>query len=724
MALLRIAVPSPLRRLFDYQSTDNTLPKRGCRVKVPFGRRELIGICLEHPEQTDLPETKLKPAIEILDQEPPLPDYLLDLVLWAADYYQHPVGNALYQALPGHLRKGAQQIESHHTVLKAKESASLEAIAANAHKQRAALSLILEHPLGISRDAYKIEGGDTSALNALFKKDLIEEVIAKAHWPKIVTRELPLPTNQEQTEVLKRIHQAQGFSPMLLEGITGSGKTEVYLQAIQQVLEQGKQALVLVPEIGLTPQTVSRFKARFSVPVVAMHSNLTDKQRYEAWVDAKSGRAGIIIGTRSSIFTPLKHPGILIIDEEHDTSFKQQEGFRYCARDLAIVRAHAEEIPVILGSATPSLETLNNALQGRYQHLRLTERAGNAKAPSIRLLDIRGAHLQNGISQATFERIRAHLDQGTQVLVFLNRRGFAPSLSCHDCGWIAECRRCDAKMTLHYQPAHLHCHHCDSQRPVPLRCDQCGSDQIKPQGAGTERTQLLLEEYFPDVEVLRVDRDSTARKGSLNAMMDQIHTGKPCILVGTQMLAKGHHFPKVTLVVILEADAGLFSTDFRGMERTAQLITQVAGRAGRAEDAGEVIIQTHHAEHPQLMQLTTEGYAAFARQELALRQSYQQPPFRHMAVCRAETNRKGTAESFLRSLRDTLEPQFAGIEWLGPFPSPMEKKAGVFRAQLILSAHSRPALQNSLSHLCLMASDHPSQRKVRWSVDVDPYDLS
>jgi primosomal protein N' (replication factor Y) len=480
-----------------------------------------------------------------------------------------------------------------------------------------------------------------------------------------------------------------------------------------------------VPEIGLTPQTLSRFKARFRVPVLALHSGMTDRQRLDAWLWAREGSARILIGTRSAIFTPLSRPGLIIVDEEHDSSFKQQDGFRYHARDLAIFRANQLKIPVVLGSATPSLESLQNARSGRYQHLHLTRRAGNATPPVFKLLDIRQQTLDAGLSAALISQIRSHLDQGTQVLLFLNRRGFSPALICHDCGTPVDCTRCDARMTLHRQPPHLHCHHCDRQTPIPRSCAQCGSNQLRPAGSGTERVEDRLQVHFPDIPVLRVDRDSTQRKHALERIMQQVHQGEPCILVGTQMLAKGHHFPKVTLVAVLDADAGLFSADFRGMEKTAQLILQVAGRAGRADHPGEVVLQTLHAEHPMLNTLVHAGYEAFASEELRLRHAGYLPPFSHHALIRAEANRQGLAESFLISLRELAQQQQLlpqGVQCIGPFPAVMEKRAGLFRAQMLMQSPHRPALQHALPLLTGLMQAHPEARRVRWSIDVDPID--
>ncbi len=729
MIVINVAIPSPLRRFFDYlpplSYDEAAIPTCGTRVKVPFGNRTVIGLIVSTSTESDVPQNKLKAAIEILDSEALLPDYLFDLALWAADYYQHPAGDALLQALPVYLRKGFPCEAAQTQVWKIAKEASLEQIGQNAHKQRELFELIANHPQGISSEAIRAEGGQTTHIKILADKNLIQQHTIKQALPEPqhLLREAPLSLNAEQSIALESIIASSGYQSFLLDGITGSGKTEVYLQAIHHVLKAGKQALILVPEIGLTPQTVQRFRHRFRVPVEVLHSNLTDKQRFDAWMSAKQGDSPLVIGTRSAIFTPLKNPGIIIVDEEHDSSFKQQEGFRYSARDLAVVRAHAEQVPLILASATPSLESLQNTRTNRYQHLKLRQRAGNATPPKFQLLDIKAQPLNNGISTPLVHQIEKHISSGTQVLVFINRRGFSPSLLCHECGWIAECRRCDARMTLHQQPPHLHCHHCDSQRPIPRGCDHCGSLDLKPVGSGTERTEQTLSALFPSTPVIRVDRDSTSRKGSMQRIMDEVAKGHPCILVGTQMLAKGHHFPKVTLVAILDADAGLFSTDFRGMERTAQMIVQVAGRAGRADHPGKVVLQTHHADHPLLVQLATNGYEAFANEEIKQREQFQLAPFTHLAILRAEAPYAGRAEAFLQSIKEMDIPHQNSVQLSGPFPAPMEKRAGVFRAQLLFSSYSRPTLQNLLSGLCLALEKHPLANRIRWTLDVDPYDL-
>ena len=725
MAFLRVAIPSPLRRLFDYlvpQTEQHNDFTPGIRLLVPFGNRQLVAILVEVVEHSQIATNKLKPILKIIDTTPPQPKFIFELALWAAQYYQHPTGDALLQSLPIHLRKGQPCERLHEYLLHASPDVK-NTLSARAKKQLATLQLIKQHPDGISIDALKAELGSGSSVKILLEKGLIVQR-HRPHLNKLHPEPLREPgkiLNPEQAIAVEQINQQLGYRTFLLDGITGSGKTEVYLQVIEKVLIEDKQALVLVPEIGLTPQTVSRFKARFNVNVVYMHSNMSDKQRFKAWLQARDGDAQIVIGTRSAIFTPLARPGIIIIDEEHDQSFKQQEGYRYSARDLAVVRAHGENVPLILGSATPSLESLQNAKLDRYSYLTITQRAGNAKPPVVELLDIKGSELQAGLSQALIEQIQQHLDDRTQVLIFLNRRGFAPSLSCHNCGWIAPCRRCDARLTLHQKPPHLHCHHCGSQKPVPRNCLDCGSTELTAIGTGTERAEQTLASLFPEHTIWRIDRDSTSRKNAMQEIIAEINKGQPGILLGTQMLAKGHHFAKVSLVAVLDADSGLFSTDFRGMERTAQLITQVSGRAGREEILGKVLIQTHHPEHPLLQTLVHSGYKEFALDELRNRATSGHPPFSHISIIRAEASNPGRAEAFLQLAKQTNG--FEKILSFGPFPAPMEKKAGVFRSHLIIQSGKRPLLQQFLSQFCLQLEHHPLANKVRWSIDVDPYDM-
>ncbi|MHB1370222.1 MAG: primosomal protein N' [Pseudomonadaceae bacterium] len=735
--ILRLALPSPLRRLFDY------LPPAGCaiaalqpgvRLRVPFGRREVVGVLVELSDHSEVPEAKLKPALELLDRQPLLPVALFRLCLWAAQYYQHSLGDTFSWALPTLLRQGeAAEARQERFWQLAEGARADDPRLARAPRQREALKTIAQHPHGVPHSLLGKLQLNRDSLELLLDKRLLRidsrrRSQSRSHsgsW--LLQSELAL--NSEQRAAFEAIRAGLGgFQAFLLAGVTGSGKTEVYLQLIHQVLAAGKQALVLIPEINLGPQTLARFEQRFNARIALLHSSVNDRERLDAWLAARDGEADIVIGTRSALFTPLKNPGLIIIDEEHDASYKQQEGLRYHARDLALLRARQENLPIVLGSATPSLESLHNAHAGRYALLKLTRRAGGAQPPRFLRLDVKSRPLDSGISGPLQQAIAQTLAAGQQVLVFLNRRGFAPTLLCHDCGWLSQCPRCDARMTLHQRHHELRCHHCGHVERPPSNCPQCAKVDLRPVGAGTERAEERLGILFPDYPVLRIDRDSTARKGSMEQLFGTINRGEPCLLVGTQMLAKGHHFPRVTLVAILDADGGLFSADFRASERMAQLIVQVAGRAGRAEEPGRVIIQTHLADHPLLVQLTEQGYFAFAEQALSERRAAGLPPFSHLALLRAEAHRPGQAEEFLEqacSLAERLldELQLGGIELLGPVPAPMERRAGRYRAQLLLQGNSRAPLHRLMSAWLVQLEQLPGGRAVRWSLDVDPIDL-
>ncbi|QLF93195.1 primosomal protein N' [Pseudomonas sp. ABC1] len=736
--ILRLALPSPLRRLFDYlppAGVPVAALRPGVRLRVPFGRREVIGILAELSEYSDVPPEKLKPASELLDHQPALPDSLFKLCQWAARYYQHSLGDTLSWALPVLLRQGDPAEARQEQVWHLNEGASLDdPRLARAPRQRDALKAIAQHTHGVPQGLLSKLQLNRSSLELLLEKGLLRIETRRCHAaPKphhgSWLLQPPLTLNDEQRIACEAVRASLGsFHPFLLAGITGSGKTEVYLQLIQTVLEAGKQALVLIPEINLGPQTLARFERRFNARIALLHSNVSDRERLDIWLAARDGEVDIVIGTRSALFTPLKSPGLIILDEEHDASYKQQEGLRYHARDLALVRARQEQVPILLGSATPSLESLHNAHAGRYALLKLTQRAGGASAPRFLRLDVKSRPLDAGISGPLQQAIAQTLQAGQQVLVFLNRRGFAPTLLCHDCGWTSQCQRCDARMTLHQRHGELRCHHCGHVQRQPLQCPDCGKVDLRPVGAGTERAEERLNTLYPDFPVLRIDRDSTARKGSMEKLLGTINRGEPCLLVGTQMLAKGHHFPRVTLVAILDADGGLFSADFRASERMAQLIVQVAGRAGRAGEPGKVIIQSHMADHPLLVQLTEQGYFAFAEQALSERRAAGLPPFCHLALLRAEAHKPGQAEGFLDEACQQAEHLLNelglnGIELLGPVPAPMERRAGRYRAQLLLQSNTRPALHQLLGTLLPCMEQLPGGRSVRWSLDVDPIDL-
>ena len=531
--------------------------------------------------------------------------------------------------------------------------------------------------------------------------------------------------NAEQSRAVEQVEARLGeFTPFVLDGVTGSGKTEVYLRLIETTVARGHQALVLIPEIGLTPQLLARFRERLSCRVAALHSGLSDGERLSSWTHARNGTADVLVGTRSAVFAPLARPGLFIVDEEHDLSFKQQDGFRYSARDLAVVRARDAGAPVVLGSATPSLEAIENMRRGRYRRLDLPHRAGGATPPRIDVVDLRARPFDSGLCDVLVEALEETKARSEQALLFINRRGYAPRLMCYACGWIADCDRCDAHLVFHREDGRMRCHHCAAERPPAEECPECGSKNVRRLGLGTERVAGALERKIKGLRVARMDRDATRRRGSLEALLDRVHAGEVDAVVGTQMLAKGHHFPNVTLVAILDADAGLFGIDFRATERMAQLLLQVAGRAGRGDRTGRVLLQTHHPEHPLLRVLVLEGYRKFCAEALAERRGARLPPFASLALVRAEALQRDAPQSFLHDAGACASARpHPGISVLGPVPSPMERRAGRYRAQLLVDATSRAALQRFLPGWIAELESLPSARKVRWSVDVDPQEM-
>lgn len=735
-SLLKVALPLPLPRLFDYRAVGTRVGGRqgdwvGCRVRVPFGSRELVGV-VAATGPADPTVDAPRDVLEKLDLQPLLHGELLDSLHWLARYTHSPLGEVLATALPSALRRGDALPDTHTWAWQLTEAGHAGLAGMRDGRPRQVASMLATGRR--QEDWLDLEAEDwRGAVRTLERRGLAERVAVAMSREADSALTGPV-ANPEQQQAIDRIRAASGFDPVLLDGVTGSGKTEVYLQAIVDCLQRGRQALVLVPEIGLTPQLLARFRSRLGIPVLATHSGLCDAERARTWAAAWRGDARVVVGTRSAVFMPLPDAGLIVVDEEHDASYKQQDGIRYHARDFALVRGKALQVPVVLGSATPSLESLHNARSGRYAHLRLSKRAGDAKPPAVRVLDVRKRPLQAGLSPELLQALRNTVAAGGQALVFKNRRGYAPVLLCHDCGWSAHCRRCStperpSPMTVHGAGRQLQCHHCGARQSRPLACPDCASLGLQPQGVGTERIEELLTEQFTDVPVVRIDRGSTRRKDGLEQALATLGDA-PGILIGTQMLAKGHDLPRLALVCVVGIDEGLFSADFRASEKLAQLLIQVAGRAGRARMPGQVLLQTHHPEHPLLQTLIQGGYHAFAEGELALREAAQLPPFQSLALLRAEATHADEPLEFLRNARECLVARtnhprqpVDRLEITAPLPAPMPRRAGLHRAQLLLATPSRAALHAVLD--ASMGAIHalPQARRVRWSLDVDPVDL-
>lgn len=725
--VLRVALPRPVRQFFDYIFT-GPQAQPGERVKVAFGRQTLVGVVVA-VNPTDTPDIKLRPISALLDTQPLIPESTLTLLDWAARYYQHPPGECLWAALPPPLRQGKEALAPTETTWSLATGAEPSDLPKRAARQQDLLRWLQaqpgEHPSGILTAA----GFSSQILRGLAERGLIqshERPLGSSSATGVPLQPLP-PLNPAQQAVLEKLPtDCNAFSVHLIHGITGSGKTEVYMHWLKQSLPAKKQALVLVPEINLTPQTVARFVRYFGQRVALWHSALNDTERLQTWLRIQSGEPVILVSTRSGVLLPFSDLGAVVVDEEHDGAYKQNDGFRYSARDLSLVSAQQARCPVILGSATPSLESLHN-VQARGYHLHsLTERAGKGGLPSMQLLDIRSRPLIGGVSPPLMQAIEATLARGQQVLLFINRRGFAPVLMCYDCGELVECPNCDTRLTLHRREGRLRCHHCDYQRPVPRQCDKCGSDNLNPVGEGTEKTEDLLTQALPDFPVIRIDRDSTRKRGSLDTMLATVRKGEPCVLVGTQMLTKGHDFPGVTLVGVLNADGGLFSSDFRGPEQLAQTVTQVAGRAGRGDHPGQVLIQTCHADHPLLQQLCRHDYLSVARALLQEREEAGLPPFTAQIAVRFESPAMEQSLERLMDCRTQLEgwlPKLPGVLLLGPFPAALARKANRHRAYLILQADNRRSLQRAANALTRWLEQCRFSRAERWLVDVDPQEL-
>ncbi|MFZ0871075.1 MAG: primosomal protein N' [Rhodanobacter sp.] len=720
--VLRVALPVPLLTLFDYLPPTTGEARAGSRVLVPFGRGKQVGVVVAIDAETLVGSHRLKQVIRLLDDTPLLDAELMQTLAWAADYWLGAPGEAYANALPLALR------EAKPLPALGDEYWSLTVAGYDAHDagnrrggSKALLALLGDASMS-AQQLTELLPGWREAARRLAAAGLLE----RSERPPLnhaLRATLAPQLNDEQQQAVAAVGASLGqYQPYLLDGVTGSGKTEVYLALIEQVLAQGRQALLLVPEIGLAPQTVRRLRERLGVIVEVLHSNLSEGDRARAWLRARNGNARVILGTRSAVFTPLPEAGLIIVDEEHDSAYKQQEGFRYHARDLALVRARALGVPVLLGSGTPSLESLANAESGRYRTLHLRARPGAIRPPQVQIIDMRAQRLEHGMSPALLAAVADTLARGEQALVFRNRRGYAPMLLCHSCGWHAQCPRCDRPLTLHAGRRQLLCHHCDYQTRMPSACPTCGAGDLKPQGQGTERLEEALVAQFPQVPVLRVDRETTRRRDAFEQLLETLQNDQPAILVGTQMLAKGHDLPNLTLVAIVGVDEGLHSVDFRAGERLAQLVVQVAGRAGRARKPGRVLLQTHQPAHPLLRSLLAHGYAAAARELLAERRQIQLPPYSHQVLLRADAPQREDVDAFLAAAHAAL-PVNDQLQIAGPMPAPMPLRAGRQRGQLLLEAASRQSLHSMLRQWQLALVALPSARRVRWSLDVDPIDL-
>jgi primosomal protein N' (replication factor Y) len=747
--VLQVALNLPRHQLYDYlppAGADGDAIPVGSRVCVPFGARTAVGFVVGAADRSRHAPQRLRRIAALLDPLPLLDAPLLRLLQWTAQYYHHPLGEVIAGALPKALRGTAPALAltEYWLASQAGLAALREGAPARAPRQRALLERLAQAPEGVAAAVLDEAAAPwREAARALAARGWASSAQLSAVAVAAAARDGPdgsdapegcnrpdraasppgPPLSAAQAAAMERIDAAAGtFAAFVLDGATGSGKTEVYLRCAAHALARGFSVLVLVPEIALTPQLVERFRARLPQELVVLHSALSDGERLAAWRAARAGQARIVLGTRSAVFAPLPRCGLLIVDEEHDASYKQQEaGCRYSARDVAVARAQQAGIPVVLGSATPALETLHNGLTGRYQSLHLPRRSDQAEAPRLVLIDLRVHPVTQGLAAPSLEAIRRHLAAEGQVLVYINRRGYAPTLLCTACGWIAPCRSCDAHLTVHRAAAELRCHHCGAREALPSRCVRCGF-AVKPAGQGTERVEETLRLQFPGTGLTRLDRDTAASHSDLEALMQSMLSGAARILVGTQMVTKGHHFPGVSLVVVLNADHGLFSTDYRAAERLAQTIVQVAGRAGRERTRGEVLIQTEYPEHPLLRSLLDSGYRGFASAALAERESACWPPFSRLALLRASAPSGDHALEFLAAAR-ARAPAHPGVRVLGPVAAAMARRAERYYAQLLVESAERGALHRFLDAWLPEVAELPERRRVRYALDVDPIDI-
>ncbi len=732
--ILKVALDVPLDRLFDYAS--NGQPALlGQRALVPFGRKALVGIVIGSADETNIPAEKLKSVIKVFEDEPPIDAQTLNLIQFSADYYHYPLGQALLSILPARLKQiePAKSRERFiYRLTKAGQQCSIDKFGKRQQVLRRLFQTLQTQAFLTDTDLSAISATAKKSIQVLITDGIVvaDKMLVSANLQTNLPPKLPALNAEQQTAVDKILAQ-DNFAPWLLHGITGSGKTEVYMRLIQALFsgetraDTRSQALVLVPEINLTPQLEARFKSRFpNFLLVSLHSNLSESERLLHWQLAQSGDAQIVIGTRLSTFTPMPHLKMIIIDEEHDASYKQQDSMRYHARNVAMMRAKNLNIPIILGSATPSLETWHNVNTGKYQYVALNQRAVTAaQLPEIHCVDTSKVNLQQGFTPQLLQALRTRLARKEQSLIFMNRRGFSPVLLCSACQWIAPCTRCSSRLVVHLNARKLRCHHCNFEQKIPLQCPSCGNPDLHPTGLGTQRLEETLAQLFPEARIARIDRDSTTRKNALVDILNRVHNQEIDILVGTQMLAKGHDFPNLTLVGVVDTDQALYSPDFRASERLFAQLMQVAGRAGRADKKGEVLIQTEFPFHPLFNALRTQNYVDFANAELEGRQLVNFPPFVYTALLRAEANRFTMVMQFLEAAFAEAYLQHQQVTVYEPVRPQMERMKGMERAHMLLQSPSRGALQHVLKNMVSMLRSHALAGKVRWSVDVDPLEF-
>ena len=721
--VVKVSISNTLQADFDYFSNEDDAILIGTRVLVPFRNSQRLGI-ISAIGKAQANTDKIKTIETVLDDEPIISQEILRLCQWVSQYYQAPLGEVLALAMPKKLRQGekAELIRPDYFKLSHDLETTLNNLSNKALKQRELVNKLSQTPL--TQKQITALGYSNHQIKTLEKNSLITRFKRKNTPPPCKkVNEDKLALNQEQAVAFDAIIQGLNhYSCFLLQGVTGSGKTEIYLQVIDKVLSKDKQVLFLVPEIGLTPQLVQRFKRRFNDTIVTLHSKLNDTERLQNWLLAREGIAKIIIGTRSAVFTQMPHLGLCIIDEEHDASLKQMESVHFSARETAMMRCHFNDIPIILGSATPSLESLYNAKQGKYKLLTLKQKAMNKHRTFYKLIDCRNKPLYHGITDELLSHIDRHLQLGNQVLVFLNRRGYSPVLMCHQCGYIKDCHKCDAHMTLHTIDNSMQCHHCGILKKVPKQCENCQSRELLPIGVGTQRVFDYLMSRFNHYKVLRIDKDETRKKYSLEEKLSEIESGNANLIIGTQMLAKGHHFPKLTLVAIIDIDSSLYSHDFRSLERMGQLVTQVSGRAGRASQPGEIIIQTHQPDNNELNLLLQKGYEYLANELLIQRQQTEFPPYSHLSLIRARAKTQKRVYHFLTNAKSLLQNQ--DIVILGPALAPLEKKGGYYRMQLLIKSKSRNILSQAMTKLRAQLHRQKITNGIIWSIDIDPQDMS